>query len=372
MPIPLNDLKRTYSSNAAAFEEAVLATMRSGWWLNGGRAHDFCNAFASYVGVKHCVGVANGTDALEIAMRALVATRCAGRGEAITVPNAGGYSAIAMHQLHLTPVYADIDPTSQLASQTSILSALTPQTAFVVITHLYGNVFDVPSLRKEMDALGFPHVAIMEDCSQAHGAKLGDRMVGSFGDVATFSFYPTKNLGAFGDAGAIVTRDDALAEDCEALRQYGWRSKYEIARPNGRNSRLDEIQAAILSVQLPHLDHANQRRVAILDRYEAAVPSSIRIARGPKGSVAHLAVLLCDDRDGLRDHLNQIGVATDIHYPILDCDQAGWRDHLMKEAPGGLANARNSVIRLLTVPCFPTMREEEIDAVCQGLASWKA
>src|SRR5690606_5245413 len=158
-----------------------------------------------------------------------------------------------------------------------------------------------------------------------HGAQLGGRKVGSLGDIATFSFYPTKNLGAFGDAGAIVTSDSALADACNALRQYGWSEKYTIARPGGRNSRLDEVQAAVLSALLPRLDDGNARRLAILDKYLAASPDSVRFVRSDKGSVAQLAVALCDHRTALREHLGKRGIATDIHYPVLDCDQPGWR-----------------------------------------------
>lgn len=370
MTLPLNDLRRIYGQNSSLLDEAVLSAVQSGWWLNGERTKAFCKSFSEYVGVDHCIGVGNGTDALEIAMRALFASRCEGRREVITVPNAGGYSTIALRQLELTPVYADIEEASQLASPASILAALSPRTGIVVVTHLYGGIFDVPSLRAEMDARGFAHVPILEDCAQAHGVTLGGRKAGSFGDIATFSFYPTKNLGAFGDGGAIVTSDPALAKVCDDLRQYGWAGKYDIARPGGRNSRLDEVQAAILSTLLPGLDEANARRVSILERYVAERAEGVTFVRSSHGTVAHLAILLCDDREGLRRHLASQGVSTDIHYPILDCDQAGWTDLPQSTSPGELAVARASIPRLLTVPCFPGMTDEEVETVCRALASW--
>lgn len=372
MTLPLNDLKRIYLQHSQAIDDAVRSTAGSGWWLNGERTQTFCSSFANYVGTTRCVGVANGTDALEIAMRALLDLRSVGQQEVVTAANAGGYSTIALRRLGLIPIYVDIDEASQLASPHSILAALSPATAMVVVTHLYGGVFDVATLRTDMNALGFSHVPILEDCAQAHGATLDGRRIGSLGDIATFSFYPTKNLGAFGDGGAIVTSDDELFEACNALRQYGWARKYDIARPGGCNSRLDEMQAAILSVLLPGLDQANARRIAILDRYASACPAGATLVRSPLGSVAHLAVFLCDDRDELRRHLTERGIATDIHYPILDCDQTGWSNLPQKHAPGGLATARSSVPRLLTVPCFPNMTEPEITSVCEALSSWSA
>ncbi|KAA0970396.1 erythromycin biosynthesis sensory transduction protein eryC1 [Aureimonas fodinaquatilis] len=283
----------------------------------------------------------------------------------------GGYSSIALRQIGLIPVYVDVERSSQLVSAASVLAALTEATAFVDITHLYGGVFDVEALRIDMDARGFSHVPILEDCAQAHGAELRGQKVGSLGDISTFSFYPTKNLGAFGDGGAVATNSPDLAQACDALRQYGWASKYDISRPGGRNSRLDEVQAAILLVQLQQLETANARRVAILDRYASASGEGITVVRSPNGSVAHLAVLLCDNRDDLRSHLKAHSIATEVHYPILDCHQTGWIAQLHRVAPGGLPVAESSVSRLLTIPCFPGMTDAEVETVCQALASWK-
>lgn len=369
--VPINDLRRLVSTNPQRFSGPVLSAIESGWWLNGVATQTFCDSFARYVGADRCIGVANGSDALEIAFRAILQVRRPQGSEVVTVPNAGGYSTLACRLSGLTPVYADIDEGSQLASIASIVSCLGPQTAFVVVTHLYGSPLDVLELRRSMDVAGYGAVGILEDCAQAHGATLGDRKVGSLGDIATFSFYPTKNLGAFGDAGAIVTSDAELAHAADALRQYGWSSKYRIERPFGRNSRMDEIQAAVLSVQLPDLDEANARRGDILRRYAQAAPRGVTVVRSPAGSVAHLAVVLAEDRDDLRRYLTEKAIGTDIHYPVLDPDQPGWQSLACREAPDGLATARASVTRLLTLPCFPTMREDEIDQVSEALARWK-
>ncbi|WP_185985341.1 DegT/DnrJ/EryC1/StrS family aminotransferase [Aureimonas mangrovi] len=370
--IPINDLKRILESGGEPLLRAAQETLASGWWLNGKKTEAFCAEFAAYVGAGQCIGVANGSDALEIAFRALVEVRKPRGREVVTVPNAGGYSAIACHLTGLVPVYADIEEASQLASLDSILSCVGPDTAFVVTTHLYGGAVDVPELRRRLDDAGHRDVAILEDCAQAHGARVGGRRVGSLGDIATFSFYPTKNLGAFGDAGAIVSADAELTAAANSLRQYGWSSKYTIGQPFGRNSRLDEVQAAILSVLLPKLDEANARRVAVLERYEAAAPAGVTLVRASTDTVAHLAVVLSDERDALRRHLTEKGVGTDIHYPVLDLDQPGWRDLPYREAPGGVPVARASVPRLLTLPCFPGMREDEISHVCEALGSWQS
>lgn len=368
----MNDLQRIIAGESGeGLLNAANRALNSGWWLNGQEASAFCSDFAAYLGVSDCVGVANGTDALEIAMRAIVELRTPSRSEAITVANAGGYSTIAARLVGLTPVYADIEEASQLVSLDSVLSVISEKTALVVATHLYGGVVDVPALRAKMDAAGFAEVPILEDCAQAHGVRLNGRAAGSLGDIATFSFYPTKNLGAFGDGGAIASSDIALFERCQALRQYGWSSKYTIALPGGRNSRLDEVQAAILRTLLTGLDTANARRVEILGRYAEAAPAGVHVVKPAQGTVAHLAVVLCHARDSLKAHLADRGVQTEIHYPVLDCDQPGWSDLPQRIAPDGLPISRASVGRLLTLPCFPTMREDEIARVCEALATWR-
>jgi aminotransferase EvaB len=370
--VPMNDLKRIYESHAKELRAAVTEVMASGWWINGQRLATFAASFAGYVGAHNCIGAANGSDALEIAFRALKDTRCQGRFEVVTVANAGGYCTTACRQAGLVPVYADIEEGSQLASIDSILAALSDQSAFVVVTHLYGGVFDVPDLRRRMNAAGYRHVPILEDCSQAHGATLGDRKAGSLGDIAVFSFYPTKNLGAMGDAGAILTSDEELATACRLLSQYGWSEKYRIARNGGRNSRMDEMQAAILSVLLTHLEEANARRVGILNRYGRSTPPGLKLVRSAKGTVGHLAVFLCENRQALRAHMEASGVATDIHYPVLDCDQPGWQGLPQRLAPGGLDVSRSSAERLVTLPLFPSMTAEEVDQVCKALSAWQA
>jgi dTDP-4-amino-4,6-dideoxygalactose transaminase len=285
----------------------------------------------------------------------------------VTVANAGGYTSTATYAAGLIPVYADIEPATQLLSASSALASITDRTLAVVVTHLYGGLADVDSLRKLLRDAGRGDVLIIEDCAQAHGAGMVGRLAGSLGDMAAFSFYPTKNLGAMGDAGAIVTSLDDLAATALRLHQYGWSSKYTIAQAGGRNSRMDEIQAAILSCLLPHLDECNAERASIMARYANACPPHVRPLERSAGSVIHLAVVQCEQRDWLRTFLKQRGISSDIHYPILDCDQPGWQASALRTAPQDIINARESSTRLLSLPCFVGMTPDEVDHVCQAL-----
>ena len=368
--IPLQDTGRIYAQYADDLRSAALGVMASGRWLTGAGNAAFAREFADFIGATTCVPVANGTDALEIGLRALIHTRKIGRDEVVTVANAGGYTSTAVRQLGLTPVYVDIDPQTQLVDTESLLSALGPRTAVVVLTHLYGGAVDVSAIRGRMDESGFRHVPILEDCAQAHGATVNGRRVGSIGDIGTFSFYPTKNLGAMGDGGAVVTSDEAIGDAVRHLHQYGWSQKYRVALPGGRNSRMDEIQAAILSVLLRRLDASNSRRRDILAAYSESVTPAIIPVRAAD-TVAHLAVFLVDNRDAFRQHCLEHAVVTDVHYPILDCDQPGWSTLPKRIAPLGLRQSQESVQKIVTLPCFPLMTDNEVSRVCDVLRHYK-
>jgi dTDP-4-amino-4,6-dideoxygalactose transaminase len=370
MTIPMNDLRRRYVRHEAHLSRIAGDVLASGYWVNGPYNKAFCRDFAAATGVAHCVGVANGSDALEIALRCLVTDPA--RREVVTVANAGGYTTTASRLIGLTPIYVDIDEASQLIAIDHAVAAVGPATGAVVVTHLYGGLVDVPALRAALHVAGFGDVPIIEDCAQAHGLRGCGAGAGAFGDLATFSFYPTKNLGALGDGGAIVTSDAALAARVARLRMYGWDGKYDVVTSGGRNSRLDELQAAFLSALLPHVDADNGRRRAIIGRYAAAAAGGIELVSSPHGNVGHLAVVLTDDRDRLARHLNERKVATDIHFPILDCDQAGWASADQRVGPSGLDVSRRSVKRILSVPCFPEMTDDEIAQVSDALGSYSA
>lgn len=369
--VPMNDLKRLYQRYEAKIAREVASTLQSGWWLNGTAGKRFAANFATFVGAADCILVANGTDALELALRSIVG-RNDGRGrEVILAANAGGYASCACWHNNLIPHYVDIEPASQLVSVQSVLQAVSADTVAIVVTHLYGGVVDVAAIRAGLIDAGMSHIPVIEDCAQAHGASIRGEMAGSLGDIATFSFYPTKNLGAMGDGGAVLTSDPRLADRVRQLHQYGWSSKYHVGLPGGRNSRMDEVQAAILDVLLPDLNSRNEQRRAILGRFKPATARRLTFLDGGAGAVAHLAVLLCDDRDAFRTFMKDRGIDTDIHYPVLDCDQVGWADLPMKGAEN-LAVSRASIGRVCSVPCYPDMSNDEIEQVCKALGEWEA
>ncbi|CAN7158117.1 DegT/DnrJ/EryC1/StrS family aminotransferase [Mesorhizobium sp. LjNodule214] len=369
--VPMNDLKRLYDRYQVEIEREVASTLRSGWWLNGAMGKRFAANFSRLIGVSECVLVANGTDALEFALAAVVKLDATRGREVIMAANAGGYASCACWHNDLIPHYVDIEPASQLAGVQSVLDAASADTAAIVITHLYGGVVDVRAIRAGLAEAGLAHIPIVEDCAQAHGARIGSDMAGSLGDISTFSFYPTKNLGAMGDGGAVLASNPAAAEHVRRLQQYGWSSKYHVGVPYGRNSRMDEVQAAILDVLLPALGERNEQRRAILGRYKSVARHRLQFLEGGEGAVAHLAVTLCDDRDAFRAFMKERGVDTEIHYPVLDCDQIGWAGLPMK-GTDNLAVSRASVSRLCSVPCYPDMTNEEVEQVCLALAEWEA
>lgn len=362
--IRLNDLQRESAFFEAALQEAARSVVRSGYYLSGTATKAFCAHFACYLGVKHVIPVANGTDALELALRALGVK--AGE-EVIMAANAGGYGTTAACLVGAIPAYADVLAPDLTLDPASVAGLVGARTRAVIVTHLYGSHADVAGIRAALDAAGRRDVLLVEDCAQAHGARRAGRIAGSQGAIACFSFYPTKNLGALGDAGAVVTDDDALAAKLRALHQYGWTERYRNSLPYGRNSRMDELQAAFLGVKLARLDELNTMRRRILDRYRKVLPRSYTLcAREAEETVAHLAVILCPDRTVAAAHLERQGVETGVHYPILDCDQPGWSD--MQKKMSSLEVSRRSVAQILTVPCYPHLTDTECDAVCAALA----
>ena len=362
MQVPIQDPKRQFELLKQDINGCVQAVFESGRWLFGEQVKTFETSFARYCGVKYAYSVANGTDALELA---LVAAGAKGR-EVITVANAGGYTTTACRIIDALPVYVDIDPDNLLMSAPAALSAVTPQTAAIVITHLYGRLADIRSFRSGLISQGRQDVRIIEDCAQAHGAIRDGHHAGSLGDIGTFSFYPTKNLGAMGDGGAIVCNDDDLARQIVQLRQYGWRERYHSFVPYGRNSRMDEIQAAILQIKLPYLNEWNERRRQIVRRYSDAAVNPFNVwFDNSSAFVAHLAIARHPGREHVREFLQDAGVSTEIHYPVLDCDQPSQQD--LPYVVHDLSVSRQAAEEIFTLPCFPEMTDEEISFVCECL-----
>jgi dTDP-3-amino-2,3,6-trideoxy-4-keto-D-glucose/dTDP-3-amino-3,4,6-trideoxy-alpha-D-glucose/dTDP-2,6-dideoxy-D-kanosamine transaminase len=368
MPMQLqaiNDLRRHTSTHRADITAAILRVIDSGWFVLGPEVLAFEQEFAGYCGSANCVSLANGTDALEIALRALGV----GAGKkVITVSNAGMYGTTAIMAAGAEPVFVDIDAMTLLIDEGCLLDALGtgPNAGAVIVTHLYGLVGNVDALVAAAHSAGVP---VIEDCAQAHGACVDGRRAGTFGDIGCFSFYPTKNLGALGDGGAIVTNDDALAASVRKLRQYGWSEKYRSSVPGGRNSRLDEMQAAVLRVKLPRLDGWNRARRSIAARFSAEINNpKVACPRVPdENYVAHLYVIQAEDRDGLKAHLSARGVASDIHYPVPDFRQPAIAK-FFPDVVNPVAEA--SCRKVLTLPCFPEMTDAEVSFVISAVNAW--
>jgi dTDP-4-amino-4,6-dideoxygalactose transaminase len=363
--VPLNDLARQTAALEGALSEATERVLTSGRYILGAEVAAFEAEFAAYCGVSHCVGVANGTEALELALRAVGVRN---GDEVVTVANAGMYTSAAAIAVGARPVFADIEEGTMTMAPASLAAAITDKTAAIVITHLYGRMADVEPLTSIARRRDIP---VVEDCAQTHGARLAGRAAGSWGLAGCFSFYPTKNLGAIGDAGAVVTSSKELAASVRELRQYGWKAKYVAERSHGRNSRLDEMQAAVLRVKLPHLDRWNARRREIVTRYRDAAGSAVLFqdAAGPV-SAAHLCVVRSPDRKRLREALLTDGIATDIHYPTADHHQPALREYVRNNL---LLPITDGIVReVVTLPCFPELTESEVARVCASLQRFPA
>lgn len=359
MTIPMNDLVRGFESDRAELLAALAKVAQSGWYVHGPEHQAFQAEFADFVGVGHCVAVASGTDALELAIRAV----CEGRdGTVLTAGNAGGYTMTAARRVGRTVSFADVDPRHLCLTPRSVEPTL-DGVAVCVVTHLYGRLAPIERIVELCHSRGVP---VIEDCAQSVGAERGGRMAGSFGDAATFSFYPTKNLGALGDGGAVVTSNSELATSLLRLRQYGWTSKYSIGVDGGRNSRLDEIQAAVLRIRLPHVPARNERRRQIIERYAAAAGSSLAIlpAEG-EHHVGHLAVGLTSHRDDVRRALEARGIGSDVHYPIPDHRQPAFAQEF---AAVHLPVTESAAAELVSLPCFPELTDAEVEHVCNVLS----
>ena len=342
---------------------AVLRVIESNSFVMGREVAKFEEEFAAYTGVAHCISVANGTDALELALRALELQP----GQKVAcVANAGFYSATAIHLAGGVPLYVDVDPSSLTMAPEALERCLRDGPVAVIATHLYGQLAAVERLAEICRSARVP---LIEDCAQSHGASRDGRRAGSFADLACFSFYPTKNLGALGDGGAVLTGSDALAARLKALRQYGWSKKYEVSMLNGRNSRLDEVQAAVLREKLPLLEQHNARRRAIATGYNnafAGLPLRLPASVGAD-FVAHLYVVRTDRREALRAHLTECGVATDVHYPILDIRQPAFGGRYDGVS---LPVSEAACATAMSLPCFPGMPDVDVASVVRAVAAF--
>lgn len=363
-PVPFNDLSRSVVKLRSVIDEAITRVLESGWFVMGPEHDALETELAAFVGVKHAINVANGTDALELGLAALGVRQGDG---VLTVANAGAYASTAALLLGAEPIYVDIDSQTLLMSRDSLQSALaklSEQPKAVVVTHLYGALAPVEDIVRVAHAHG---ISVLEDCAQSIGASRHGKLGGSFADIATTSFYPTKNLGALGDGGAILTNSDELADSVRWMRQYGWTSKYSIEHPHGRNSRLDEMQAAILREKLPYLNALNDRRKLIHSSYEGAQHEGVRVLnRADESFVGHLAVLVADNRNVARSKVEAEGVKTDIHYPIPDHRQK-FPDFTPRQMPLDVTEWASQAI--FSVPLFPELTDEEVETVTRAIGA---
>jgi aminotransferase EvaB len=360
----INDLKAHVYAHRADIDRAIARVLDSGWLVLGPEVRGLEESLARECGVAYARTVANGTDALELALRAL-GVRPGDR--VATVANAGMYTCTALAAIGAEPFFLDVVDKDLLVDGSELARALGAKVRAVVLTHLYGRV--VPHIEETAAACRERGIALVEDCAQAHGARLAGRPAGSFGDAACMSFYPTKNLGALGDGGAVVTGSGEVADRVEHLRQYGWVGKYRAALAGGRNSRLDEMQAAILSALLPRLPAWNARRRAIASVYSRSIRHpQLRLPRSPgESDVAHLYVVRTDARDALAAWLKEHGIATDVHYPVPDHRQQVWEGRF---ASVELPVTERAAGEVLTLPCYPEMSDADISAVVDAVNTW--
>lgn len=362
----LNDLSSHVEKLRELINTAQSRVLDRSWFVLGPEVAAFEKAFATYVDVAHCRTLANGTDALELGLRALGVQA----GDKVaTAANAGFYTSTALLAIGAVPLYLDVALESRVLTLSEVRRALKEGVKALVVTHLYGQAApEIVAIAASCQSAG---VVLVEDCAQAHGARVAAKPVGSFGDAGCFSFYPTKNLGALGDGGAVVCKDAALAEKIGALRQYGWSSKYQVELAGARNSRLDEMQAAILSEFLPHLDGWNARRREIATIYTSQIrnPAVFLPRIGAEDYVAHLYVVRTTSRRSLQAHLRALNIASDIHYPIPDYRQPVFGRRF---ASVSLPHTEQLASEVLTLPCYPEMSDDEVQQVVAAVSSWQA
>jgi aminotransferase EvaB len=359
------DPKSTYLAAKAEIDAAIARVLASGHYILGPEVEAFEREFSAWLGVAGTVGVANGTDALELALRA------AGIGpgdKVVTVANTVTATVSAIKAAGARPFYTEIDPATMLldvaALETLLGTLRDPKIKAVVPVHLYGQAVDMPRL---MEVAAKHHLTVIEDCAQAHGAALGGRRAGTWGQLAAFSFYPTKNLGALGDGGAVCGNDAALLEQVRALRQYGWRKRY-VSEAHGRNSRLDEIQAAILRVRLSRLDAENARRAAIAGQYLAGLKDAkvvLPVVAEGRTHCWHQFVVHTPKREELRAHLEKQGILCGVLYPVPIHRQPAYHDAALS-----FPHTEQVCAEVLSLPLHPGLSDEDVARVIREVCGW--
>jgi len=358
-----------YRAQQPAIDAAVQRALASGWYILGAEGEAFEREFAAWLGTSRAIGCGNGTDALALILRGL------GVGEGATVATVSHTAVATVAAIEMagaTPLLLDIDPDTYTMDPDELAAVLEdpppglPPIRAVIAVHLYGQAVDLEPMLAAAARAGVP---LIEDCAQAHGATLHGRRLGTLGAAAAFSLYPTKNLGALGDGGIVATDDFELAERIGALRQYGWRDRY-VSALVGINSRLDEVQAAILRVKLTALDAGNARRNAIAAAYDAALAGGALAPpdrRPGAGHVFHQYVLRSPARAALQDRLKQAGIGTGIHYPVPVHLQPAYQGRVAL-GPAACAETARAAREVFSLPMYPELSDDDVARICGALA----
>lgn len=357
------DPKAGFMAHAEEIRGAIERVLASGYYILGPEVEAFEREWAAYLGNGYAVGVANGTEAIELALRAAGV----GSGDAVaTVANTVSATAAAIEQIGARPVFVEIDPATMTMSAEALDDLLSKEggaVKAVVPVHLYGHPADMPRIMEVAERFG---AKVVEDCAQAHGAMVGGRKAGTWGEAAAFSFYPTKNLGALGDGGAVFSKQAAVADRVKLLRQYGWRERYrsEVA---GRNSRLDELQAAVLRVKLKYLEEENAKRRELAGRYVAGLKGgAVKLPQVAPGveHVWHQFVVRTEQREELRAFLAERGVGCAVLYPVPLHKQAAYAQAVK------MPETERACAEVLCLPVHPGLTVADVDRVCGEILRW--
>jgi dTDP-4-amino-4,6-dideoxygalactose transaminase len=362
--------KANFLAHEAEIRSAIARALESGWYILGGEVAAFEKEFAAFLGARHVVGVGNGTDAIALALRACDV----GPGDAvITVSHTAVATVAAIELTGASPVLVDVEPETFTMDVNCLEEAIRESVSkklrlkAIVPVHLYGHPADMAAIIEIARRHG---LRVIEDCAQAHGSAIGGRICGTWGDAAAFSFYPTKNLGALGDGGAVATNDPALAERVALLREYGWKNR--ISHCAGLNSRLDEVQSAVLRVKLKYLSVENARRREIAKLYDILLSAKkFRLPKSKPGidHVFHQYVIRTMQRDNLKSFLEKRGIATAIHYPVPVHMQPAYQSRLFMPKPG-LPQTENAARDILSLPMHPQLADEEVRQVAEAMQNF--
>ncbi len=362
------DLKKINAKIREELIESCTRVIDSGWYIAGNELSDFEKKFAEYTGSRHCIGVANGLDALNLTLRAWKEMGRLKEGDEVIVPaNTYIASILAITENRLVPILVEPDPITYNLDIPNVEAAITRKTRVIMAVHLYGQLCEMPAM---MALAKRNRLLVLEDSAQAHGASIDNRRAGNWGDASGFSFYPGKNLGALGDAGAITTNDGELADTIRALRNYGSHEKYKNLY-QGVNSRLDELQAAMLSVKLKFLDEQTKQRRNVAQMYldgithpSVTLPLAVgTCARTLESHVWHVFVIRCKQRDELQQYLAEQGIQTIIHYPVPVHRQQAYKDWNYESYP--LTETIHQ--QVLSLPMSPVMSTQDVEAVIMAI-----